>query len=70
MMEGVSSPTLATPHDSYICMEYSLWWYRMSAYMATNVKAQYAPHHALLVTPNQTKHRNGITRRIMAKAIS
>jgi hypothetical protein len=54
----------------YICMAYSLRRYRMSAYIATNVETQYGPHHALLVMPNQTRHRNGITGRTMAKAIS
>jgi hypothetical protein len=54
----------------YICIGYSLRRYRMSVYIATNVETQYGPHHALLVMPNQTRHRNGITGRTMAKAIS
>src|SRR4249920_319855 len=49
---------------------YSARRYRMSAYIATIMTAQYAPHCALSVTPNQTRHRNGITGRTIAAAIS
>ena len=56
------------PDDSVFA--YSARRNRMSAYMATTMTAQYAPHCALSVTPNQTRHRNGITGRTIAAAIS
>jgi hypothetical protein len=59
---------LASPRGlHYICIEYSLRRYRMSANIAPNVETQYGPHHALLVMPNETRHRNGITGRTMAQ---
>src|SRR5579859_5550483 len=42
----------------------------MSPSMAAMVTRQYPPHWALLVTLNQTKHRNGITGTAIADAIS
>lgn len=53
-----------------ICVEYLLRRSRMSASMATTVKAQYAPHRALMVMLSQTRQRNGMTGRTIAAVIS
>jgi hypothetical protein len=66
---GGSRVTPLAPNTDQWCA-YSVRRYRISAHMATTITKQYAPHCALLVTPNQTRHRKGITGRTMAAAIS